>query len=191
MSSTKNDFIYFLIIIFNYLSDIFTYYTQKIHELINLYNEENRGKWIFLYDYNPVILPLDIAKNINIDNKWIYDSNNNKLINSNSTNKIKIKWLSVELIRNINKNIEHNFTEVLNLDRFFETFELYTKQSDCPSLDFIIYCICIKFKIWFVPDDSVKLVIIDDMGNDIHIDIKNNIYDLSINSKGELALSLK
>lgn len=193
MTTYKNDILYFFLVTFNYITELFTYYNTKFKELVEIYNEENRGKWIFLNNYNPEVIPLDSIKNITISDKWIYDSKTNKLIHSNSENHIKIKWLSVELIRHIDINIENPITEVINLDRFFESFELYCSNQTNISLSYLMYCICIKHKIWFLPNDNIRLVIIDEMGNDTHLDIQNkDIIDncLTINNSNELVLSL-
>lgn len=192
MTSIKNDVLYFFLVLFNYITDLFIYYNEKIKELVEIYNEDTRGKWVFLTN-NPDILPLSAITNLDINNKWIYDSKINKLSYSNSTNKIKIKWLSVELINNITTNSEKTTTEVINLDKYFETLEIYSDISVCPSLTQLLYCICIKHKIWFLSNNTISLVIIDDMGNDIYLDIQNqNIIQscLKINNNGELVVSL-
>lgn len=193
MTSTKNDLLYFFLVVFNYITDLFTYYNIKLKEFVEIYNQENRGKWIFLPNNNPELLPLDTVSNINTNNNWIYDSNQNKLSYSNSTNKIKINWLSVELIKNTTVISEQPIKEVINLDKFFENFELYSDPSNCPPLMYIVYCICIKHKVWFLPEDNIRLVIIDDMGNDINLDIHNQDLIkncLSINNDNEIVLSL-
>ncbi len=100
MHSLKSDMIYFLLVSFNYITDTLTYYKTKYNELYQLYNDKNRGKWIFFPDMYSQLLPLELIHNNNseiINNKWIYNSNNNTLINSNSTNKVNINWLSAEI----------------------------------------------------------------------------------------------
>jgi hypothetical protein len=185
MSSLKNDIIYFCLVAFNYISDTYIYYTNKINEIYELYNNQNRGKFIYI-ENDQSIIPLDYITNIDINNNWIYNSNENKLSYSNSTNKIKIKWLSVELIHK-------EASEVINLDKFFETFEIYTEQNNTPPILLLLYCIYIYNKKWFSANDTISLNIIDDMGSDYHIDITSIIFlenVLNISSNNELELSL-
>jgi hypothetical protein len=191
--SFKNDILYFLLVSFNYFSDLISYYNQKIKELFELYNDTNRNKWVFFNENNQIVLPLNSIKNITNETKWIYNADTNKLINSESNNKIKINWLSVELINYIDINLQNPITEIINLDKFFESFELYTDNNNPPSVFHLIYCIYIKNKKWYSSNDNIKLIIIDDMANDICLDINNDTimkYKLNINSNNELSLSL-
>ncbi len=185
MSSIKNDIIYFCLVAFNYISDTYTYYANKINEIYELYNNQNRGKFIYI-DNDQSIIPLDYITNIDINNNWIYNSVENKLSYSTSNNKIKIKWLSVELIHK-------ETSEVINLDNFFETFEIYTEQNNTPPILLLLYCIYIYNKKWFFASDNIYLNIIDDMGNDYQVDITSNIFlddILNISPQNELEISL-
>lgn len=189
MSSIKAELIYFFLRSFNYLVDSFNYYKEQFNGIIELYNNKNKDNWVMMLDINPSVLPLSAIKNIQLDNKWVYEPSSNKLVYANSTNKIKFTWLSAEVIRFIKIDLQNPETNVLSLDTFLESFELYTDAEHPPSLQHIVYCINIKHKLWFGSEDTVKLSIIDNMGDIIELYSTEFGKQLSINSKNELCMS--
>ena len=191
-TSYKGDLLFFLLTFFNFITDVFSYYKNKMSELIELYNNLDRGKWVFNFDTNPSVLPLEaINHNENtISDKWLYDSVENKLTYAGSSNIVKHQWLSAEIIEHIDINLKTPNTHIINLDKFLESFKLYTDHNNPPTLQHIILCISIKYKKWFSTKSDVKLIIIDDMGNDIHLDIFTDITCLTINKNNKLEISL-
>jgi len=191
-TSYKNDLLFFVLTFFNFITDVFTYYKYKLNEIIEIYNNLNRGKWIFNFDINPSILPFEAVNNneYNISDKWIYDSLENKLCYAGSSNIIKHSWLSAEIVEHINIDLKTPNTSILNIDKFLETFKLYTDDNNPPTLMHILLCISIKYKKWFSNNSEVKLTVIDDIGNYLHLDIFTNTTCLTIDKNNKLQIKL-
>ncbi len=186
MSSLKGELIYFFLRTFNYIIDSFNYYKEQFNGMIELYNNKNKDNWVLMMNINPAVLPLSSIKNVQLDNKWVYEPSSNKLVYSNSTNKVKVSWLSAELARFIKIDLQNPETNVLSLDNFLESFQLYTDAEHAPTLQHIVYCINIKHKLWFGTEDTVKLSIIDNMGDTVEFYSTEFDKQLSINRRNEL-----
>jgi hypothetical protein len=154
-------------------------YIIKLYE--SLYNTISgiNSKWVFLSSYNTPI-PFMHINNINTnDIIWKYNQLDNKLeYNSNTTQKIKIPWLSSKIVA------IHNFSSIkteYSLDNFIESLTINTIPINAPSLYLLITLWSINNKIWFTREYTVQLHIIDEMGDEQVYSLDNVLTSIERN----------
>ncbi len=177
MPVERSDFLLFMFKLFNNIYDTYVTvsdYTLKLYD--SVYNTVTglNSKWVFLSSYN-IPIPLMHTSNNLSDIIWNYDELNNTLqYNCNTTNNIKIPWLSSKIVA------VHNISRIkqeYSIDSFIETLKINTIPINAPSLYLIITLWSIKNKTWFTREYSVKLYIIDEMGDEQEYSLDNdNIY---------------
>lgn len=182
MPIERSDFLLFMFKLFNNIYDTYitvSDYTLKIYD--SLYNTISgiNSQWVFLSSYNIPIPFTHINNNNTNDVIWKYNQLNNKLeYNCNSTNKIKIPWLSSKIIAT------HNFSSIkseYSLDNFIESLIISTIPINAPSLYLLITIWSINTKIWFTREYTVQLHIIDEMGDEQIYPIDNSLTSVERN----------
>ncbi len=177
MPVERSDFLLFMFKLFNNIYDTYitiSDYTLKLYD--SVYNTVTglNSKWVFLSSYN-IPIPLMHTSNNLSDIIWNYDELNNTLqYNCNTTNNIKIPWLSSKIVA------IHNISRIKQeypIDTFIEKLKINTIPINAPSLYLIITLWSIKNKIWFTCEYSVNLHIIDEMGDEQEYSLDDdNIY---------------
>jgi hypothetical protein len=182
MAIERSDFLLFMFKLFNNIYDTYitvSDYTLKIYD--SLYNTISgiNSQWVFLSSYN-IPIPFTHINNVNTnDIIWKYNQLDNKLeYNSNTTQKIKIPWLSSKIVA------FHNFSSIkteYSLDNFIESLNINTIPINAPSLYLLITLWSINNKIWFTREYTVQLHIIDEMGDEQIYSLDNVLTSIERN----------
>jgi hypothetical protein len=182
MAIERSDFLLFMFKLFNNMYDAYitvSNYIIKLYE--SLYNTISgiNSQWVFLSSYN-IPIPFTHINNVNTnDIIWKYNQLDNKLeYNSNTTQKIKIPWLSSKIVA------IHNFSSIkseYSLDNFIESLTINTIPINAPSLYLLITLWSINNKIWFTREYTVQLHIIDEMGDEQIYSLDNVLTSIERN----------
>jgi hypothetical protein len=185
----KNTLFFYSLQFLNFMYDTFFSLkvgSEKFNKYISNYFNGAHNMWAFLPGYN---LPLCFNHIENtILTSWIYNSSTNKLLNTpisvdHTVEKYTIPWLSTSL------EITHNQKKKrYELDEFLSTLEIHSIPSHYPTLNLLIKCWSAYSGVWFSPTDTISLIIIDDLGNDIVLTNKQHNRSLSL-SMGKLTIT--
>lgn len=173
MTLSKIFFVVKFMNFWNNINDFFyNAYTSVIdvYKYINNYYNGYNSIWFFIPSHT---LPISL-NNINnvVEPNWIYNSKYNELNFKDylDLKPFKFSWLSSKLCI--------NGTDY-NIDNFIETLSVYCSCTT-PSLNIIFLCWCAQTKQWYKTDDNIEFHIINDMGDEETINLKEDNGSLYI-----------
>ena len=179
MARWNTYFLIRLITIWNYCNAVYGDIKNKCQNMYYYLKDYFYGyhdMWVFIPGHS---LPLSLNNMVNIDMvniRWLYDNYDNTFILSNNSDndntQFKFSWLSAK-IQVVNSNKPSEAIEY-TIDDFIEKFTVYTNSNITPSLYMLFMCWCAHTKHWFNIDDNIEFHIIDDMGEEHHLNSYND-----------------
>lgn len=131
--------------------------------------------WLFIPGHTVPLSLNNLYNKIHVN--WIYDNyfNSLKYTGENKDNIVhcKCSWLSTKIKITLSHQSDH--TDEYDIDDFLEKLSIYTVEDFPPSLYDIFMSWCIYTKHWFKPDDIVEFHIIDDNGNEIILNLLEDV----------------
>ena len=183
MAGWKALFLVKMMTLYNYLCNTFSTIrvkTTNFYYYIKDYFYGHHDTWLFIPGHTFPVALTNISNVVQIN--WMYDNSDSSLIfvtdGDVEKNCYKFSWLSAK-IRVITADDKDHAIEY-EIDDFIERFSLYTFDRALPTLYMIFLCWCAYTKHWFSHSDTIEFHIINDMGEDIVIDIKKDIYSIYI-----------
>jgi hypothetical protein len=164
--------------IWNWLSDLFIYSTNKIshtYQFISNYMKGYNNIWLFLSGHTIPLSMMHCPPSIKYE--WKYNLSTNQLIHHvNQTNTVySLSWLSARIVVNYGE-------KEFNIDPFLETFRIYTNNHGLPTLETIFMAWCTYYKQWFSSFIPIQFHIIDDTGDEYVLSL-TSITNTTINNR--------
>lgn len=167
-----------LMTLWNYLTTLYNSTKtkcQNVYYYIKDYLHGYHDMWLFVPGHT---FPLSLSNLNNMINiSWMYDNYDNTLklttddIDGERVN-CKFSWLSAK-IQVIDPHKPDEAIEY-EIDDFIEKFKVSTMSDVPPSLYMIFMCWCAYSKHWFKMDDNIEFHIINDMGEELCLNVKDD-----------------
>ena len=183
MRLNKTYFLIKLMTLYNFMNDSYKLIRDRILSFYGHIRDYFTGiheTWLFIPGHT---LPLSLSKLYNSCHvKWIYDNNNytlNIVDDFEEKNVVAFSWLSAKICIS-NQHHNNKSTIEYDIDNFLSNFKLSTIYNITPDLNTIYLCWCIYSKHWFRKDAKIEFIVIDENGDTLRLDTKDESVCLVI-----------
>jgi hypothetical protein len=172
-----------LMTFWNYVCSLYSSTINKyrtISHYIKDYYHGYNDTWLFIPGHTYPLSLNNIYNIIEVD--WLYNNfERNLFLYTNKTDdhiNCKVSWLSAK----INITDPYNPDEIIEycIDDFIENFTVQTRKDIPPSLYTIFMCWCAHTKHWFKLEDIIEFIVIDEMGDEIILNLRDHDNSLVI-----------